>query len=311
MTVDEKTLIDTNQRYLAAALADVRTALERYIACMRNNTTLAETASKAQPEGEDIDQQHTHTALEALCATFGLSSFERAIVLLCAGMELQTSFATLCADAQGEPARPYPTFGLALAALDQPHWSALAPDRPLRRWRLIEVTRQPGTLVTASPLHIDERVLHFLVGVQHLDERLTDLIEPVQADSDLVPSHMALARRIETIWVNANGYLPLIQLCGNDETSKQAIAAACCARTGLHLFRLPADSIPANPNELAGLARLWEREAALTSSALYVGAEAIDAADTRGVMTVMRLLERTNSPLLLQQCAEGLNDVIE
>src|SRR5690348_7647802 len=95
MTVVEQNWIDTNQRYLIGALSDVRSALERHIARVSNNTISAETASEVQSPGEDIDQQHTHTALEVLCATFGLSSFERSIVLLCAGMELSTSFATL------------------------------------------------------------------------------------------------------------------------------------------------------------------------------------------------------------------------
>src|SRR2546425_995172 len=302
MTVNEETWVDINQRYLTTALSNVRATLERHVALIRNNTLPAEAREvtpNVQSKDEDINQVFTHSALEMLCATFGLSPFERAIVLLCAGMELNTSFAALCADAQGDPARPYPTFSLALAALNEPHWSALAPDAPLRRWRLIEVINQPGTLLTASPLRIDERVLHFLAGVQHLDERLLGLIEPVQASADLVPSHAALVERIETAWTRADGQLPLIQLCGNDETSKRVIAATCCARLGLHLFSLSADLIPPNASELAGLVRLWEREVALTSSALYVETEAIDPTDTRSVITVSRLLERVNGPLFL------------
>ena len=42
---------------------------------------------------------------------------ERAILLVCAGMELNAAFGPLCAAAHGDPAQPYPTFSLALAAL--------------------------------------------------------------------------------------------------------------------------------------------------------------------------------------------------
>ena len=307
MTVNVETWIDTNQHYLASALSDVRAALERHAAFIRNNTLPAEATEvtlDVQSKGEDINQgvvHHapTHPALEVLCATFGLSPFECAIVLLCAGMELNASFADLCAAAHGDPARPYPTFSLALAALNEPHRSALTPVAPLRRWRLIEVTSQPGTLLMTGPLRIDERILHFLVGVQHLDERLVGLIEPVQVTSELVPSHMALVQRIEAIWSSANGSLPHIQLCGNDQTSKLAIAAACCVKFGLHLFSLSADAVSLNAGELAGLVRLWEREAALTSSALYVETETIDSSDTRGMAALTRLLEHINGPVFL------------
>ena len=79
------------------------------------------------------------SALEQLCAAFSLSPFERDVLLLCAGVELDTAFAELCARAQTGARCTYPTFSLALAALASAHWSALTPDAPLRRWRLIEV----------------------------------------------------------------------------------------------------------------------------------------------------------------------------
>ena len=44
----------------------------------------------------------------------GLSPFEQDILLLCAAMELDTRIPALCARAQDDPARPYPTFALAL-----------------------------------------------------------------------------------------------------------------------------------------------------------------------------------------------------
>ena len=257
MTVNEEIWVDMNQRYLTTALANMRATLERHAAGMKNNTILAEATPEVQFPSEEMDQRLAPAALEILCATFGLSPFEREILLLCAGMELNTSFATLCADAQGDPACPYPTFSLALAALNEPHRSALAPDAPLRRWRLIEIDKQAGTLLMTSPLRIDERILHFLAGIQHLDERLVGLIEPVQAGGELVLSHMALVERIEIAWTRADGQLPLIQLCGNDETSKRTIAAACCAKVGLHLFSLSTDSIPQNSSELVGLMRLF------------------------------------------------------
>lgn len=295
----ERTWTDTNQQYLLAALAEIRTALQRHAAHSGSLAVLAAEIVEVPDADETISQQFTSSALEMLCTTFHLSSFERAIVLLCAGIELDSSFAGLCAAAQGDESRRYPTFSLALAIFDEPHWSALAPDAPLRHWRLIEIINQPGVVLTTSPLRIDERILHFLVGVQHLDERLVGLVGAVQSVSDLVLSHLALAHRIQAVWANADESLPLIQLCGGDEGGKLDIAATGCALVGLRLFSLSADAIPVNISELTGLVRLWEREAALTASALYVDAEAIDPADTHSVMAVTRLLERIHSPLLM------------
>jgi hypothetical protein len=298
MTGDEVNWTDINQRYLIAALAEVRTALERKAAREGSHTASSGQEMVHGSFDEDRTRLPAPPALETLSRTFRLSLFERAIVLLCAGIELDASFAGLCAAAQGDAARTYPTFSLALAALPDPHWSALTPVAPLRHWRLIELVNQPGTPLTLSPLRIDERVLHFLTGIQYLDERLVGLIEPVLAD-DLAPSHLALARQVAATWARADSPLPVIQLCGADETTKRAIAATGCTEVGLHLYAVTAENLPANNGEFEGFVRLWEREAALMASALYISAEALERADIRTVAQVSRLLEGANSPLLV------------
>jgi len=53
-------------------------------------------------------------------------------------MELDASIACCCAKAQNDSRRAYPTFGLALAAFPDAHWSALITV-PLASMRLIEV----------------------------------------------------------------------------------------------------------------------------------------------------------------------------
>ena len=99
-----------NQRYLMAALGDVRGALQRHIAA-RAGVSPAVAAAAPEPAPKPP------AAIDALCDLFGLSPFERAVLLLCAGVELDSAFAALCAEANGDPARPYPTFSLAMAAL--------------------------------------------------------------------------------------------------------------------------------------------------------------------------------------------------
>jgi hypothetical protein len=55
---------------------------------------------------------------------------------------LDPKFAFLCADAQGNRERNYPTFGLALSVLPNSHWSVLAFQSPLQRWQLIEIGKE-------------------------------------------------------------------------------------------------------------------------------------------------------------------------
>src|SRR2546426_5510347 len=146
MTASQTEWIDLNQRYLMAALAEVRAALERHAA--RYYDVPAKESSSSSPLANTMCaesfSQENRPALEVLCATFRLTTFERALLLLCAGMELESGFAELCAKASGDPSRPWPTFGLALDALPEPHWRALAPNAPLRHWRLLEILAQQG-----------------------------------------------------------------------------------------------------------------------------------------------------------------------
>jgi hypothetical protein len=287
---------EANQRHLLAALAVLRGALDRHAGGTEPSPELPkalEEAAAAMP---------APPALEVVSERFGLSPFERDILLLCAGVELDSAFAAHCAAAQGEGGRRQPTFSLALAALPEPHWSALAPGAPLRHWRLIEVGS--GESLTTSPLRIDERVLHFLAGVETVDDRLSGLIKPLTGGAELVPSQQDLAHRIAAAWSEAAGrsVLPAVQLCsgnGGDAAGQRAIAHAVCTHLGLSLHGLPVAAVPTAPTEFEGLIRLWERESVLSGSALFLDAADLDPGDAARESAVARLTEELRGPLLV------------
>jgi hypothetical protein len=287
---------ETNQRYLMLALSRVRQALER-----KTGRSLSGKEGEIPPEvlqGHSADDCSIPSALEQLCNIFELSAFEEDLLLLCVGRELDASFPSLCSVAQDDPQQTYPTFGLALSILRTPHWSALLPSAPLRRWRLIEVER--GGVLTHSPLRIDERILHYLVGVQYLDERLAGLVEPVRESSHLVKSHQHLAKQLaDTLSFTAgSSRLPVVQLCGDDITSKRAIAKATCQMLGLNLHLLSADSLPRSINDLNQLLQLWEREALLSNSALLLDCDEVELSD-RNTGAIARTIEQISSPLIV------------
>jgi hypothetical protein len=266
---------EANQQYLMSALDTVRGALE----------------GRAAAELSGGEEMSPPPALEALSKLFRLSSFERALLLMCAGIELDSKFGGVCAKAHGDPRRDYPTFSLALATFPDPHWSALSPDAPLRRWRLIEV--QSGSDLTHSRLRIDERVLHFLTGVAQLDERLVGVVEPLTAGTDLVDSQRAIAEQIVATFRNEPPW-PVIQLCGSDASAKRAVAMAACAAVGMNLHTVSAEVLPNDARELESVIRLWERETALATSALLV-----ECNEAENQFAQVRFIERVGGVLFV------------
>jgi AAA+ superfamily predicted ATPase len=296
--------LETNQRYLSVALAVVRSELERHAARSQDAPDAEKQHRTAQTEQalqETAAAMSVPPAIETLCAVFGLSPFERDFLLLCAGMELDSTFPSVCAAAQGDSSRAYPSFSLALAALPDPHWSAITPDAPLRHWRLIEVGA--GSALTTSPLRIDERILHYLAGVSHLDERLAGFVEPLRLSEypDLVPSHQALAERLALAWQQeeTRSPLPVVQLCGGEASGKREIALEACATLGLNLNVISANFIPTIPAELDALIRLCEREAALSMSAMLLDCDDVDTSDAARGIAITQLVERTNGPFIV------------
>ena len=271
-----------NQRALAAAIDEIRAFI-----------------GKPGAEGPKREYAPTNTrasALDRVCATFGLSPFERAILVMCAGVELYGDFAARCAEAT---AGGGPTFSFALAVLPGAHWSALAPGAPLRKWRLIEVGHA-GALAT-GPLRIDERILHYLAGVPGIDERLAGSFEPVQAVGTLVPSHERVADEIVEIWqaTATQRPVPAIQLCGDGVDDKRTVAAAAARKVGLQPWALAADTIPVGAAEADALARLWQREAALSSCALLVDCTLIEGGDGSRMANTTRFVERCRGATLI------------
>ncbi len=93
--------------------------------------------------------------------------------------------------------------------------------------------------------------------------------------------------------------VPVVQLYGEGPASKVDIAAVACAGLGLHLSPMSADALPVASGEIEVLARLWEREAALSGSALLLDCDHLDMADAARTVAVTRLVQQMNSPLIV------------
>jgi len=248
---------EANQSYLVAEFA----RLKRHLASAPEGDTL-EAIERARAGLE------SPPAIDCLAELFGLSHFEREVVLLCAGVEMDSELASRCGEARGQPQRAYATFGLALAALSEPHWSALAPSRPLRRFRLLEV--EAGHGLTSAPLRIDERILHYLAGRNALDSRLGSLAQASPFPDWIAESHKAVAAQALRVLEAHPQDPPILHLCGDDPQGQDDAAALAVHQTGRQLFSVRAEDLPAVGPDLDQVNLLWQREALLVPGALLI-----------------------------------------
>src|SRR5262245_53196154 len=151
----------TNDQYMSTALAWLRLRLLQRVEAPQGeavttggiNRQPVPLASLSMPVSDGLDEANLDElrdamiqletaepppALIILSQRLGFTRFEQEILLLCAGMELDTRIAALCAQVHDRPDRAFPTFALAMVLFDNPAWDALSPERPLRYWRLIE-----------------------------------------------------------------------------------------------------------------------------------------------------------------------------
>ncbi|HNA26668.1 MAG TPA: ATP-binding protein, partial [Nitrospira sp.] len=275
---------DANQAYLVAEFSRLKIRLgaehdERLVA-----TQLEETHAALPGQA----------AIDTLSELFGLSPFERDVLLLVAGVEMDAELGHVCAAALGQASalRPQATFGLALAALEQSHWSALAAMAPLRRWRLLEVDDSAG--LVNGRLRIDERVLHYLAGVNYLDPRLQPLLSPVSAPEVMAEKHRHIGQAVLERLREPSASYPVVLLSGDDVDGQTDVAAAVAAQLHVQLFCVQADDLPSHSTEADAFAILWQREAALLGAVLLIHCH--DGAPSKAVA---HLAERGSNPLFI------------
>jgi len=260
------------QAPLAAEIARVRALLEAY-------------RDGVEPEGQ---ARASEPALDRLALLFALSSFERDVLLLAAAVELDGEAAALVSSLQG--GEPRPTFGLALAALPDAHWDALAPGSPLRRHRLLEP--MTGSTLATRPLAVDERILHAVTGIESEDERLTGVVRLLDDAIALSPSQRTLAAELARTAPDAGARL-VIRIDGEDIDAWLGVAQAFALELRRRALVVRASALPAPGPELAEVARLVDREALLAYGVPVV------AADGTGDAVVAALLDELEAPLVV------------
>jgi hypothetical protein len=222
-----------------------------------------------------------------IAVMFALSPFERQLLLLAAAVELDGEVAALVASVQGGEQRP--TFGLALAALPDAHWDALAPSSPLRRHALLEPGA--GPTLASRPLRIDERVLHAISGIETEDERLHGLVRRLNGAAVLAPSQRELAAELAQTALAAASRV-VLRVDGDDVDARLGVAQALASALGRRVLVVRAAALPPPGRDLAEVARLVDRETLLSYGVPVLETEG--GAET----TIAALLEELEAPIV-------------
>ncbi len=242
--------------FLPAAVAWVRAALA------------GDPSAEAQARMADVREW---SAFAGIAEAFNLSAFEQQVLLLCMAFELDTSIGALCAKAS-DAGRPFPTFALAMKLFEDAHWDALSPEGPLRKWHLIDMHAVASQPLVAAALQIDPRVMNAARGLDDLDERLAIMARPIlDEDLPLAEAHLQMLDQIAQA-IGAAGHAPVIQLAGADSDGKRAMAVHLARAMNTSLHSIAMASLPSHPADVALLARLWNRECALSRRALLIDA---------------------------------------
>jgi vesicle-fusing ATPase len=197
--------------------------------------------------------------IDSLADIFGLGASDMMVLLVAAAQDIEP------AALGGRRA----TVGVACAIAGEGARAALCPQAPLRRWRLVEI-EGPGALPDRI-LRLDERILHHLLGIDYLDARLEGLVAYDQADPG--GSERALAASLAPLRQDGAGGWPVLQLCGPGFDARRGVAAALAASNGQRLFRIARQDIPRAAYERLVLARLCDRELALSDGLMLVEGE--------------------------------------
>jgi ATP-dependent 26S proteasome regulatory subunit len=215
-----------------------------------------------------------------LAQYFGLTDFESDTLLLCLLPEIDTKYEKLFAYLHDDVTRKRPSVNLVLQCLLDSlservvRRESFAPQSPLIANHLLRVeddlaSRTPPLLTRT--LKVDDRIVNYLVGSDHIDPRLKHavrLVSPTACLDDLILSEqlrkplMRLSRRA------TEGVCDVIYLEGPPGIGKRTVAEALCQQTLLPLLMVDIPSFLKDDTPFETEVILALREAQLQRAAL-------------------------------------------
>jgi len=202
---------------------------------------------------EGINQ--TSVILNNFCDLFGLSVFDRQLLMLCVGVELDAEIPTLCMELVQQP---YPTMALALMCFDG-HCSALAPEAPLTHFQLIVVKHDNRSFMGRS-LATSDWVLFYLTGTPILDPLLSTCMHPIKLNEPKLPTQLKSAQHLCQSRQFTSGEPTVVQLISTAEGDQRQVAALLAKQEEREVYEFSLYQLPLRADEQKGVLCLIERE---------------------------------------------------
>ncbi len=254
---------------------------------------------------EEMQEAGAPASLDILASQFELTAFERDVLLLCLGPELDPALERLYAYMQDDATRKFATPYLALTLLaDGPANDELCVQErasfllgaPLRRWRLVtlEPAGATGPLISRA-LRIDDRLVDYLLGINRLDERCRGVVRSAPAVPIASCQRELAARLSQWLCAGANR-LKLLNLVGEPDSGRLAIAQAVGSQASLNLLILDPHALYSAGAERGELVTILEREAILLGLVFYIDQVGWKPEEAHALL---RELERCSAPMII------------
>ena len=234
-------------------------------------------------------EQGVHLALPRLARLFELTPFDMDALLICIAPELDLKYEKLYAYLQNDVTRKRPSVDLILRLLCRSLQekvdarARLLADAALMRHRLMTYlpdAHHEHVSFLARAVKIDDRILHYLLDVETMDEHLlpfTRFVTPgASLEAVLLPADLkehlvaCLQSQVSAPAGTKRAGARLFFLQGPAGVGKKFTAEALCHAVGMHLFIADVPQMLRERGaDLSCVPRLF-REALLQSAAVYM-----------------------------------------
>lgn len=237
---------------------------------------------------QETQASGTELRLPRLVSLFNLSPVEVDALLICLAIELDLRYERLYAYAQDDVTKKQPRVDLILNVLCPNLADRLAarsiflPTGPLLRCNLLELTDEPGqsyTPLLGRFVHIQRRILDFLLGLDEIDERLlafTASFDPNISFDDLTltPAAVGQIKGIAARWQHkvrektGNRQGETLYLQGQYGSGRRAVPEALSQALGKRLLCVDLERLLAHSDN--SVVSLLFREAQLQDALLLL-----------------------------------------
>lgn len=183
--------------------------------------------------------------LARLISAFHLTDLDAFILLLCLAPELDRRYERLYAYLQDDVSERRPTVNLMMNLLGTDAgerfavWERLATNKPLRQYRLLETESRPQqSSLLSQVLKVDHRIVAYLLGDFHPDDRLKYTVRLVSADTPVTTTNLDAVYR-------ALPEAPMVYMQGRGGMGESETAAALCAPLGMPLVQMDLPALSA------------------------------------------------------------------